>query len=145
MMRKTRLPLLSIVLLALLVISCKSKLKQQEDQLYSRHLQKHIKLSIIATAMPDDKSQLNLLVLNDGQDLAQLRVKEIIDSLYQKDLIKPVLVVAIYTNDRMKELGVADYPDYLNRGEKAGKYADFINNELYFFAKKGQLFVNLKQ
>jgi enterochelin esterase-like enzyme len=86
--------------------------------------------------MPDDKADLNLLILNDGQDMGQFRIKEIVDSLYKKSLIKPVLIVGVHAGDRMQEYGVADYPDFLKRGDKADNYDAFINNELYPFAKK---------
>lgn len=128
--------LLSLVLLLITALSCKSKIKQQNDEIYSRHLQRQVKLTIISTPMPDDKNDLNLLILNDGQEMGQFRVKEILDSLYSKKLIKPLLIVGVHAGDRMKEYGVADNPDYLKRGDKADHYESFINNELYPFAKK---------
>ncbi len=127
---------LSLVLLALTAISCKSKIKQQDDEIYSRHLQRQVKLTIISTPLPSDKTEMNLLILNDGQDVGQFHVKEILDSLFKKKLIKPLLIVAVHAGDRMKEYGVAGQPDFLNRGDKADKYDDFINNELYPYAKK---------
>ncbi len=108
-----RRPIPIALLLLLLMTACKSKIKQQ-----------------------DDKNELNLLLLNDGQDMGQFRIKEIIDSLYRKGLIKPLLVVGIHAGDRMKEYGVADYPDFMKRGDKAAYYDAFINNELYPYAKK---------
>lgn len=122
--------------LLLLLGSCKSKIKQQDDELYSRHLQRPVKLTIISTPLPDDKSELNLLLLNDGQDMGQFRVREVLDSLYRKGLIKPLLVVGIHAGDRMKEYGVAGYPDFMKRGDKAAYYDAFVNNELYPFVKK---------
>ncbi len=86
--------------------------------------------------MPDDKSTLNLLLLNDGQDLDKFHVKEIVDSLYTKKLIQPLIIVGIAAGDRMKEYGVAGAPDFMNRGDKADKYAAFIDDELYPFTKK---------
>lgn len=124
------------LLLLLLTASCKSKIKQQDDELYSRHLQRQVKLTIISTPMPDDKNELNLLLLNDGQDMGQFRIRDIVDSLYRKGLIKPLLVVGIHAGDRMKEYGVAEYPDFMKRGDKAAYYDAFINNELYPYAKK---------
>jgi len=115
---------------------CKSSVKERSDEIYSRHLQKHIKLNIVSTAMPKDKSEMNLLLLNDGQDIEKLRVKEILDSLYSNKLIQPLIVVGINAGDRMQEYGVADYPDYKNQGSKADKYAMFIDDELYAFVKK---------
>ena len=135
-MRKKYFSLIYALLLLLLCGGCKHKIKQLEDELYSRHLQEHVKLSVISTPMPDDKSQMNLLLLNDGQDLQQFRVKEIVDSLYSKGLIQPVLVIGIHVGNRMEEYGVADYPDFNNNGAKADKYAAFIDDELYPYAKK---------
>jgi enterochelin esterase-like enzyme len=126
----------AIVLAATVLLpACKSKIKQQEDELYSRHLQRHVKLSIINTPMPDEKSEMNLLLLNDGQDLEQFRVKEIVDSLYRKKLIESLTIVGIHAGDRMKEYGVAGLPDYQGHGDKADNYAAFIDDELYPFAK----------
>lgn len=133
MIRST--PLFVFVLLAA-SIGCKSKIKETDDSVYSRHLQRHVKLTIINTPVPDEKNDFNLLLLNDGQDIEKLRVKEIIDSLYKKKLIQPLVVVAIHTNDRMKELGIADYPDYKNNGADAAKYSAFVDDELYPFIKK---------
>ena len=53
-----------------------------------------------------------MLLLNDRQDISPLRVKEIMDSLYKKNLIKPLIVAGINAFDRMQEYGVAGYPDY---------------------------------
>ena len=125
----------SIALLAILA-SCKSKIKEQEDELYSRHLQRQVKLTIISTPMPDDKNELNLLLLNDGQDLGRFRVKQVVDSLYRKKLIRPLVIVGIHAGDRTKEYGVAGYPDFMKRGGKAEFYDAFINDELYPYAKK---------
>lgn len=117
-------------------ISCKNKINQQDDELYSRHLQRQVKLTIISTPLPDDKTEMNLLILNDGQEAGQFRVRSILDSLYRKKLIKPLLIVCVHSGDRMKEYGVSDKADYLGRGDKADKYDAFINNELYPYAKK---------
>jgi len=127
---------LIIALWLISALGCKEKIKQMDDELYSRHLQKHVKLTIISTPKPEDKSELNLLLLNDGQEIGQFRVKDIIDSLFRKKLIQPVLVIAIHAGDRIKEYGVRDIPDFLQRGKKAGFYDDFIYNELLPYAKK---------
>ena len=120
----------------MVVAGCKTGVKERSDEIYSRHLQEHLKLTIISTPMPKDKSEMNLLVLNDGQDMDKLRVKEILDSLYKKKLIQPVLIVGVHASDRMQEYGVADQPDYKNNGSKAAKYAMFIDDELYPYVKK---------
>mgnify|MGYP000936065787 CR=1 FL=1 len=122
--------------LIILLAGCKNAVKERSDEIYSRHLQKHIKLSIISTPMPKEKSDMNLLILNDGQEMEKLRVKKILDSLYSKKLIQPVLIVGVHAGDRMQEYAVAGEPDYQNNGSKADKYAAFVDDELYPFVKK---------
>lgn len=128
--------LLLLIFCPILFGGCKSKTKQQEDEIYSRHLQEHIKLTIISTSLPEDKKELNLLLLNDGEDIEKLRVKEIVDSLFSKKLIDPLIIVAIHTTNKVQEYGIVGYTDYKNNGNKADKYADFIDDELYGFVKK---------
>jgi len=125
-----------IIIWALLMCSCGKKIKSTSDQLYSRHLQKNVQLSIISTPIPDNKSDLSLLIMNDGQDLDAFRMKEIIDSLWKKDRIIPLIVVGVHAGDRTREYGVAGKPDYQQRGNRADKYSSFITNELYPFIKK---------
>ena len=68
--------------------------------------------------------------------MEQLRVKETLDSLYKKGQISALVIIGIDAGDRMREFGVVDKPDYLGRGSKAAFYDDFINSELYPYAKK---------
>ncbi len=119
-----------------MIFACNKKIKQQEDKIYSRHLQAHIKLTIFSTPLPDEKSDLNLLLLNDGQDAEKMNVKKIVDSLYKEKLIEPLIIVAIHANNRLQEYGVSGLPDFKNNGSRADKYAAFIDNELYTFIKK---------
>jgi len=125
-----------IVLPVFLLGACGAKIKETKDSIYSRHLQKHLDITIINTPVPNEKNSFNLLLLNDGQDIEKLRVKKIIDSLYKKDLLQPLLVVAINAFDRIREYGIAGYTDYKNNGTSAEKYAAFIDDELYPFIKK---------
>lgn len=119
------------------LISCKNKTTNiQEDQLYSRHLQRTVKLTIINTPIPSSKSELNLLILNDGQDVESMRIKQITDSLFKLEMIKPLVIVAVHAGDRMQEYGVSGKPDYEKRGSKADNYNSFIDKELFAFIKK---------
>ncbi len=135
MSRKYFIPFLAVISIILLS-DCKSAVKTRKDEVYSRHLQQHVKLTIVSTPMPSNKSEMNLLLLNDGQDFEKLRVKEIVDSLYSKKQIKPLIIVGIHPGDRLQEYGVADIPNYQNQGNRSGKYSRFIDNELYAFVKK---------
>ncbi len=125
-----------LLLICIIAFGCNKKIKQQEDEIYSRHLQAHIKLTIFSTPLPDEKSELDLLLLNDGQDAEKMNVKNILDSLYKEKLIKPLIIVAIHADNRLQEYGVSGLPDFNNNGSKADKYAAFIDNELVAFIKK---------
>jgi len=119
----------------LIALSCK-KIKSKDDDIYSRHLQRHVKLTVINTRIPDDKSTLNLLILNQGQHMGDLRASEILDSLDRKHLISPLVIVGVHAGDSLQEYGVVEKPDYLHRGSRAGFYDAFIEDELYPYAKK---------
>jgi len=121
--------------LLLISFSCQ-RVKQTDDNLYSRHLQRTVRLHILHTPPPSDRSLFNLLILNDGQDMEKLRVKETMDSLYKEGKLLPIVIIGVEAGDRMQEYGVADKPDYLGRGSKAGLYDAFINDELFPYAKK---------
>ena len=82
------------------VLGCKNRIVEKEDEVYSRHLQEHVKLTIISTPMPDDKGKMNLLLFNDGQELGQIGLKSTLDSLYEQGLISPLLVVGIHVANR---------------------------------------------
>jgi enterochelin esterase-like enzyme len=111
-------------------IACKKGVKQHEDSIYSKHLQTHLALTILTTPMPDDKADLNLLLFNNSKDLQQLDAKKIIDSLYKKKLIQPLVVVAIEENQN--NYGLAGLGSETN----TTKYSTFIDDELYPFVKK---------
>ncbi|MEO6537448.1 MAG: alpha/beta hydrolase-fold protein [Ferruginibacter sp.] len=108
---------------------CKTRVKEREDSVYSRHLQRHVKLTVITTTMPDNKEEMNLLLMNNGQDLEQLDARKIIDSLYKNKLIQPLLTVGIH--------GYKEEYGFAGLGTTSPqKYNDFIRNELYPFIKK---------
>jgi predicted alpha/beta superfamily hydrolase len=116
--------------------ACKKGVKQQEDELYSRHLQRKVMLTVISTPMPDNNADINLLVCNDGQLFDQLNVKSIADSLYRKNLLLPLVIVGVHAGNRLEEYGVAERSGKAVAGGKADHYDSFFNNELYPYAKK---------
>jgi predicted alpha/beta superfamily hydrolase len=118
-----------------LIVSCHSKVKERKEEVYSRHLQKHISLTIISTPPPENKSDFNLLLLNDGMD-KDAAIRKIFDSIYQKKMVNSLIIVGIHAFDPGQEYGVAGFSDGKNKGGLASKYADFIVNELLPFIKK---------
>ena len=80
---------------------------------------------------------LNLLLLNDGQETANLKLPETVDDLNRRNCIKPLMIAAIHAgDDRLQEYGVAGHPDFKKRGAKADIYNSFIITELLPALKK---------
>ncbi|MEO8768917.1 MAG: alpha/beta hydrolase-fold protein [Ferruginibacter sp.] len=115
--------------------ACKSSIKEQSDKVYSRHLQRHVDLTIISTRMPEEKSDMNLLLFNSGNELEQMNAKEIIDSLNRKKLIQPLVFVAIHGNEK-EDYGMSNLAGSKNKGNKADKFNEFVMDELYPLIKK---------
>lgn len=63
--------------------------------MFNRHLQWYVDHSSVTTAIPDKKEEMNLLLFNDSKWPEKTRAKEILDSLYKKKKIQPLLLVAM--------------------------------------------------
>lgn len=111
---------------------CKSSIKQQTDTLYSRHLQRHIALTIITTPMPDKKEEMNLLLFNKREILESVRAKKIIDSLFKNKLIQPLTLVAF--DGRNEDYGLEEAE--IKEAKQYKQFNDFVTGELYPFVKK---------
>lgn len=129
----------SVSMLALVLCclpACKKGVKQQQDELYSRHLQRKVMLTVISTPMPDNKADINLLICNDGQLFDELNLKFITDSLYRIKRLSPLVIVGVHAGNRLEEYGMAEKSGKAVAGGKADHYDSFFNNELYPYAKK---------
>lgn len=81
--------------------------------------------------------KIELLLLNDGQDVAKMNFTEILEEAHHNKRNNRLIVVAIKASpDRLMEYGVAGVPDFKGRGAKAELYTDFIIKELLPFVKK---------
>jgi enterochelin esterase family protein len=79
----------------------------------------------------EELTKINLLLLNDGQEIENLRLKTALESLYACQQITPTLVAAIHAGEeRLQEYGVAGIPDFKGRGSKAAAYNSFIIQKL---------------
>ena len=104
-------------------------------KLRSFNLQRKVKVDVF---LPENfQSCRATLVLNDGQDMGQLRLVDTLTRLITAGEIPPITVVAIFANEnRMQEYGVAGFPDYKKRGSKAARYQDFVIKEVSPFLQK---------
>ena len=105
--------------------------------LKSLHLRREVELELFIPAGLPGNLPLSLLLLNDGQDAAALKVADTLASLYGQHRIAATAIAAVKsTGARLEEYGVAGIPDFAGRGSKAQAYSDFIIKELLPFLEK---------
>lgn len=103
----------------------------RDDSLVSVPLNRQVRLTIVLPpAYHTAQAPYPVLYLNDGQDLKRLRMRDVLDSLYARQAIRPFVLVAIDAGDRIQEYGTAAQADYMQRGSKAALYTDFVLTEL---------------
>src|SRR6476620_10697171 len=110
-----------ITFFVLFLTSCKSPVKSFEDKLYSRHLQRHVTLTVTSTTMPDDKSTMNLLICTNTSLLEKIHAQSLVDSLYRTKKLAPLELVGIGANE--------DDFDIYNRqkaSNNSSKFAGFV-------------------
>lgn len=111
-------------------------LKRKADQLFktvstSLHSSVLDRLVSITMLIPNRIEQpLSLLLLNDGQDYAAMKLEKTFQKSLESLATKPFLWVAVHAGDRLQEYGVAGMPDYKGRGAKAAAYSHFVLKEL---------------
>ena len=104
-------------------------------RLRSSNLERKVKVDIYLPQNAENCSAT--LLLNDGQDMGQLKLVETLTGLISGAEITPIAVVAIFANEnRMQEYGVAGFPDYKKRGSRAARHLDFVIQELTPFLQK---------
>ena len=78
-----------------------------------------------------DPANLSLLLINDGQNLGEMKFTELLSGLLATHQTTPVLCAGIHAGkDRKNEYGTAGVLDYEGRGSKAAAYQQFILTEL---------------
>lgn len=106
----------------------------EENEISSEHLGRTVKFDCYLPTSVPDPGQLNLLLINDGQDLPKMPFEGILTDLYNNHEIEPLFCVGIHcSEDRKMEYGIASQADYMGRGAKAGLYTSFILDELMPF------------
>ncbi len=100
-------------------------------------LQRTVEVDIYVPENLLGNETVHLLLVNDGQDLAQMELESNLSALYHKWKIEPVIVVGIAAGEeRLLEYGIANSPDFKNRGNKAHLHSCFVLDELLPFIEK---------
>lgn len=106
----------------------------QSHILPSAFLQRDVHVRFFIPSIPVKQDKMSLLLINDGQDMEEIRLTDILSELYQQNDIRPVFCVGIHCGeDRKNEYGTASVKDYKGRGARAGLYTKFILEELLPF------------
>lgn len=104
---------------------------------YSKALQREVVFRLVAP--PDylkSSASYPLLLMNDGQDFQALGLENTLTNTWREDPTNQFIYVGLEANQqRMHEYGTALKADFKGRGGKAGKYAEFIVEELVPFLK----------
>lgn len=106
----------------------------QSHVLPSAFLLRDVLVNFYLPSIMTKQEKVSLLLINDGQDMEELKLIDVLSDLYEQNLIRPVFCVAIHCGeDRKNEYGTAAVKDYKGRGAKAGLYTNFILEELLPF------------
>ena len=106
----------------------------KKHTLSSRCLQREVRVDFFMPPAYQEKNEIGLLLINDGQNMEELGLTGILSGLYQQNIIRPLLCVGIHCgDDRRNEYGTAFVADYKGRGAKAALYTQFILEELLPF------------
>lgn len=108
-------------------------IKKETHRIHSSFLFREVEVDIYLPASSIDLSELSLLLINDGQDLPKMQFEKLLNDLFLSAQIIPLLCIGIHAGERLQEYGTAGIKDYLNRGDKAGAYQQFILEELLPF------------
>jgi enterochelin esterase-like enzyme len=103
----------------------------------SAYLKHEVEIDIYKPEGILGNEKIELLLLNDGQDVAKMNFTQILEDAHQSKRNHRLIVVAIKASaERLMEYGVAGVPDFKGRGAKANLYADFIIKNFYLSLKR---------
>lgn len=105
----------------------KSRINTDNQIIKSKHLSRDVQVDFY---IPDTKSSLGLLLMNDGQDGKALHIVDALESFANTHPHLTPLTVGIHAADRIHEYGTTYSADYLKRGKGAANYHRFILTEL---------------
>jgi enterochelin esterase-like enzyme len=121
-------------------LETKPAITVENHLLHSTFLKRDVKVDCYLPPVVTDPAEINLLLVNDGQDLVSMKFEEILEDLYNQDLIKPIFCVALHCSaDRRNEYGTSKVLDYKGRGTKSLSYSRFVFEELLPFIRKSYL------
>lgn len=109
-------------------------LRIEQKTIASTFLKRHVIIDCYLPKNVSSPNALSLLLINDGQDLEEMRFTSILNQMLEANEIAPLLCVGIHAGrGRKNEYGTAKILDYQGFGAKAKAYNQFILQELLPF------------
>jgi enterochelin esterase-like enzyme len=106
----------------------------EQKAVASAFLKRYVIIDLYLPKNIEDPGSLSLLLINDGQDLEEMKFAGLLNGLIASGQMKPMVAVGIHAGkDRKNEYGTSGTPDFAGRGAKAEKYEQFILEELLPF------------
>jgi len=119
-----------IIIFAAMPIEKSTNIMQDSMTLESVPLKRTVQVDFYLAGAPLSP-ETSLLLINDGQDLGGLGLAGILDDLYSRGSLAPLLVAGIHAGaDRKMEYGTSCRPDYQGWGGQAGAYCHWVMEEL---------------
>jgi enterochelin esterase-like enzyme len=108
-------------------------------EFYSKHLKTHLRIDVFLPLDYQTETDWSypLLIANDGGEMTDIALPQTTADLVRSGEVHPIIIAAIHsTRERKHIYGVANEPDYANRGDKAGLYSLFVLEELLPWLKE---------
>jgi Enterochelin esterase and related enzymes len=106
----------------------------QQKAIASKHLKRQVIIDLYLPKEISSPANISLLLINDGQDLAEIDFSGFVDQLTDANMIAPLLCIGIHANkDRKNEYGTACQTDFEGRGKHSAAYQRFVVEELVPF------------
>ena len=106
----------------------------QQIAIASKYLNRQVIIDIYLPKAINNLANISLLLINDGQDLAEMDFSKIVDQLAEANMIEPLLCIGVHANkERKNEYGTACQTDFEGRGKYSAAYQRFLVEELIPF------------
>jgi enterochelin esterase-like enzyme len=123
-----------------------NSIEQISHTISSGFLKRDVKIDIYRPGFLSGGEQPSLLLINDGQDLATMGWKTILEGFFARRGAIPLISVGIHAGEeRRMEYGTIGVADYMGRGAKAGDYANFVLQELLPFIRMHSGFTEFRE
>ena len=123
-----------------------SEVVKQSNELESVALKRTVLIDFYLPPVDVSPSDVTLLLINDGQDMEKLGLRDMLEGLYQTNSIGPLLCIGIHASkDRKMEYGTASQADYKGNGAKATAYSEFVFAELLPFIRMNYFVAEFKE